>query len=87
MIRGQIVQDFMKDKTYSLIERIILSYSLMNVITRPDFISYDYRSLNTGFYLYTFLKGFVSIWPISSQESENNFQKQANLIIFEHYLP
>lgn len=87
IIRGQIVQNFMQDKNYSFIKRFILSYSLMNVITRPDFISYNYRSLNTGFYLYRFLKGFVSIWPISSQESENNFQKQANLIIFEHYLP
>lgn len=87
VLRGQIVQNFMKEKRYSFFKNILLSYACLNFMTRPDFLSYHYADLNFTYKVNQFLKGFGSIWPISSQETENIFQNRANLIIFESYRP
>lgn len=43
-IRGQLSSDF-KDEKMNIIKRIFLSKMLYNIISKPDFISYDIRAL------------------------------------------
>ncbi len=87
VLRGQIVMNFKKKKEYSFLVRLILHYSLLNFLVRPDFLSFHYEAINKLYKIHRHLKGFGSIWPLNSTNLEKNFQNEANCIIFEYYRP
>lgn len=87
VLRGQIVENFMNNKKYNQFTRFLLTYSLFNFLTRPDFLSFDYKAINITYRVHKLLKGFGAIWAINSLVNEKDFQNDANAIIFEHYHP
>ena len=89
--RGQLVTRLTKKNqpTMKPLLRFALSNILLNVITRPDFISIDFsHRKNLSFILCTKvfgIKGFV--WTIRSGEHYAAVHKEGNHAIFERFIP
>lgn len=87
VLRGQIIKNFFPTKEFSFSVRFILTFGLLNFISRPDFLSFNYHDINISNRFHQWMKGFSAVWPIESAEIENHFRMKAQIIIFEHYLP
>ena len=89
--RGQLVTRLTKENQPAMkpLLRFALSNILLNVITRPDFISIDFsHRKNLSFILCTKvfgIKGFV--WTIRSGEHYAAVHKEGNHAIFERFIP
>lgn len=87
VLRGQLMENALHKKQYSIIERLVLQFALMNGQTRPDYLSIHHQQMNLTYHVNRLLGGFGMVWPISSVEDEKKCQNACDGIIFEHYLP
>lgn len=87
ILRGQLMEPYLKRKDWPLSKRLILQFGLLNGMTRPDYLSVPYTHLNLCYRINRWLRGFGVLWPVGSLEAEKNCQSQGDLIIFEHYRP
>ncbi len=88
MTRGQLV---MGTKWYtsklSKREGILASSLIINVICRPNFISYKYDDRNFALKIAKFLGAMSFMWTVRSLEDQLNLEKSEDAIIFEGYAP
>ncbi len=83
--RGQLAEVFGKDKPkyYKL-----LSSLFTNVLTRPDFISYNHKNAKFFFRRLCVLFGAHSVgWTYRSQDAIDNTKEYFDTYIFENFLP
>lgn len=82
--RGQLSTSF---KGEGLVKRLA-GMLIFNFISRPDFVSFEYRYKNMfSFKLVKKLGAFPVGWTFKSQEQENNCKQDFNTFIFEDYIP
>ncbi len=90
IVRGQLVQNFFKNKSgFSFFVRLILTPLLLNCVSRPDFIAVNYLdrgSLQIKIALKLLkLKGFA--WTITNKKDLIQLEKEGYAVIFENLEP
>ena len=89
IIRGQLSESYFKYKEYNLFIKIVLTYLLSNVVTRPDYIAYDHNDAsNISFRLISKLfKGECVAWTVKSNEQLLGASKYYQQFIFDSFIP
>ncbi len=90
VVRGQLSTDFIREKMKgNVIQYFILKHLLVNFITKPDFIAYDYI-YRTGL-SYTICRKLYRVktvaWTIQSQKVYDENKKYYELCIFDSFMP
>lgn len=83
--RGQLSSFFAEEKSLGILKKFILKRMLLNKISRPDFISYDYRYLPNIYVTKTKLPTLA--WTVRSQQEYEAVKMYCNNIIFENFIP
>ncbi len=90
IVRGQLAYDYLKARAkLPWILKFLLTYSLLNFLTRPDFIAFEYKGRkNIGNYLTRRLWGVLGVsWTLRSREEYDTAVKEGWLPIFENFIP
>lgn len=91
IIRGQLSYNYLKDKNNKnpFIIKFLLTYLLTNILTRPDYVAYDYNSLdNISFKIISkIFKGECVAWTIKSQKDLENAKEYYQTYIFDSFIP
>lgn len=90
IIRGQLASNLIKDKevgSFSLY--FVLQNLLLNFITKPDFISYNYKHRNMLSLILCkhFYRTPTFAWTIKSQESLELSRSRFDYFIFDQFIP
>lgn len=90
VLRGQLSTDYRRDTvTCSLLQRIVRTNLLCNLLSYPDFISFRYTM--TGLWSYRVCKRLYRSmsfgWTIRSEEELHRAEKEFDGIIFDSFLP
>ncbi len=90
VLRGQLSTDYWRDTvTCSLLQRIVRTNLVCNILTYPDFISF--RHTMTGLWSYLICKCLyhtVSFgWTVRSKEDLHRAEKEFDGIIFDSFCP
>ena len=88
-VRGQLAENFFRDEACTLnpVMRFLLSNMMLNFLTRPDFVAYNFEDRNDlapGLCRKLWSPQFFW-WVIKSQERANQVIDQGDLIIFEGF--
>ncbi len=85
IMRGQLSSGRFEDKG---VHMKMLSYLLVNCISRPDFVSYEARHYNNFFRrLATLLGAHTAGWTFTSQDEADRLSKHFKAKIFEGFIP
>lgn len=90
VLRGQLSTNFfrstLKRRWY---ENIILTNLMLNFLSRPDFIAYNYRyKYQPSFFICRKLFSVVcAAWTVRSEEALRKAEKVFDVIIFDSFLP
>ncbi len=90
VVRGQLSQNFIgSEEKLSGITKLMLTYLLGNLLTRPDFVAYKFTdrqclSVTLARKLWR-VQGVV--WTLTDIEQHNTALQEGYLPIFEHYEP
>lgn len=90
IVRGQLASNFIKDKqNLPLYQRIILTTNLTFLLTRPDFIAYNFAERKTlgNFIARKLWKVQGVIWTIRTKEDHETALKEGWWSIFEYFRP
>ncbi|MBQ4050953.1 MAG: glycerophosphodiester phosphodiesterase [Oscillospiraceae bacterium] len=90
IVRGQLASNFIKDKqNLPLWQRIILTMNLTFLLTRPDFVAYNFADRNTlgNFIARKLWKVQGVVWTIRSEEDHKTALKEGWWSIFEYFRP
>ncbi|QHQ59817.1 glycerophosphodiester phosphodiesterase [Anaerocolumna sedimenticola] len=90
IMRGQLASNLIKDKEAgSATLYFILQNLLLNFITKPDFISYNYIHRNTLSLILCrrLYKVPTFAWTIKSQEGLEESRNSFDFFIFDHFIP
>jgi glycerophosphoryl diester phosphodiesterase len=88
VVRGIIVESYVKKNDVPWYIAVVLLFSLLNFLTRPDYQSYDVAQRHHPTYGFNRLLGAHSIfWVVRSQTEEEKIRKSCDNFVFEHYLP
>ncbi len=86
VLRGQLSSNLMKDKEKNVMFlRFLSRFLLLNLLGRPDFISYKYKDRkNPSLFLLQYLyRTPVAVWTLRSVNDYNDAKKVYNMTIFE----
>ena len=82
--RGQISSKNIRE-VKSRILKILLGKMVFNIITKPNFISYQYLSINKKFYKKQKSKGReVIAWTLKNKEDYEKIRDNCDMVIFEN---
>ncbi len=89
IIRGQLSSNFLKSKKNPLPLRIAMTWNLMNFLTRPDFVAYEYANRkNLSICICRKFWGIQGVtWTLRSQKDHDLAVSEGWIPIFEKYLP
>ena len=90
IIRGQLSKNYFKDKSaLPGLMKFVLTYNLLNFLTRPDFIAYHYSTRkNMSNSLCRRLWGIQGVsWTIRTPQEFEEATKEGWIPIFENFLP
>lgn len=82
--RGQIASKNIRE-VKSRILKILLGKMVFNVITKPNFVSYQYLSINEKFYKKQKNKGReVIAWTLKNKEDYEKIRDYCDMVVFEN---
>lgn len=85
--RGQLSTDFFRQPKLNAL-KIAAALLMLNMISRPDFISYDIQYVNSfPRKICSFLGAIRAGWTITSSEQLKEISKSFDIYIFEGFLP
>ena len=90
MLRGQLSTNFFKSTLKrSWYENFILTNLMLDFLSRPDFIAYNYRyKYQPSFFVCRKLFRVVcAAWTVRSEEALSKVEKIFDVIIFDSFLP
>ncbi len=91
ILRGQLAENSLRYKRTNLpwVLKVILSWNLENLLCRPDFIAYDFKTRRTlSNFLCRRLFGLQGVtWTLRTPEEHQTAVDEGWIPIFEHYLP
>lgn len=86
VLRGQLSSNLMADKEKNvMLLRCLSRFLLLNLLGRPDFISYKYKDRRNPslFLLQHFYRIPIAVWTLRNENSYNDAKKSYNIVIFE----
>lgn len=87
VVRGQLSMDFSKDEKYNAPHFVLMTYLLLNFITRPDFIAYKYTDEKIlSRRLCRKLGGLAFAYTIKSQEDYEMVKDKFDMFIFDSFI-
>lgn len=89
VVRGQLATNFMRDRKLPWVMRFIMTHNLVNFLTRPDFIAYDfsYRGTISNFLCRRFHKLQGVAWTIRNRQDYDMAVAEGWIPIFETFQP
>ena len=90
VLRGQLSTDFFRSTLKrAWYENIVLTNLMLNFLSRPDFVAYNYRYKNQpSFWLCRHLFHVVSAaWTVRSEDALKKVRKVFDVIIFDSFIP
>ena len=91
VIRGQLMENFFSQKSdLHPVIKFLLTHSLLNFLTQPDFVSYKFadRKATPANWLWKELWKLQSVtWTIRSQEDYDTALREGWIPIFENFRP
>lgn len=90
IIRGQLAQNYFKtDDKLNFIIKLLLTNNLLNFITKPDFVAYNFshRKVFSTLLCKKLWKMQMVGWTIRTKETHKKVKKEGWLSIFEYFLP
>lgn len=89
IIRGQLSQNFLKEKYKGFFFNLFLTSLITNALTRPDFVAYNYKHKRTlPFVLFTRVwQGQGVAWTVRSGDELKNADSDGYPSIFEYFEP
>ena len=90
ILRGQLVSDYIKfRKSRSLIVSLLLNGLWLNVLTRPDFVAYNYHCAKKEKYrlLRKLYHAVCAGWTFHSENEAEQVKEFFNVYIFDGFLP
>lgn len=89
IIRGQLSENHFKNRNNNFFINLVLTYLLTNVLTRPDYVAYDIKSMNNiSFRLISKLfKGECVAWTVKSKTQLKETRKYYQQFIFDSFIP
>lgn len=90
ILRGQLSSNYFRDGSkLPWVLRLALTENLLNFLTKPDFIAYEYRDRRRlGNFLSRRLWGVQGVsWTLRSKEEYNTAVQEGWLPIFENFIP
>lgn len=88
VFRGQLAGDFRDKPDLAWYKKFLLENMLLNPISKPDFIAYDHRCIDS-FVVDQKIKAGVPIvaWTTKTPAKQKAILKKAHNVIFENYKP
>lgn len=86
VLRGQLSSNLMKDKEKNVMFlRFLSRFLLLNLLGRPDFISYKYKDRkNPSLFLLQYLyRTPIAVWTLRNVNDYNAAKESYNIMIFE----
>lgn len=86
VLRGQLSSNLMTDKEKNvMLLRFLSRFLLLNLLGRPDFISYKYKDRKNPslFLLQHLYQTPIAVWTLRNENSYNDAKKSYNIVIFE----
>lgn len=89
VIRGQLSENFLKNKGLSFGKAFAMTFLLTTALTRPDFIAYDHRDrANISLRLMRKLYGVHEVgWTIRDKAVMEKLEQDGVTPIFENFIP
>lgn len=87
IIRGQLSKNYKHGNTPPFYQKIILQKMLINFITKPHYISYEYNQINLALRANKMYTVKCSGWAIDNKEDCEQYRAFYDVIIFEHFNP
>ena len=89
VIRGQLSENFFKDRKMSVVTATLTTFLLTTTFTRPDFIAYKHQDrANISLRLMRRLYGVHEVgWTIREQAVMEHLEKDGVTPIFENFIP
>ena len=87
LIRGQLSSEHKSDPKMNKYLKFALQHSLLNFLSRPDFIAYDVKYRHE--FTFNLLRRFMPsvIWTIQDEKTYHDLKNQYDLVIFENFKP
>lgn len=89
-IRGQLSESYDEAKKWKWAAKIFLSTLMCNILSRPDFIAYEYAPVCPVpvrlFQIFS-KRSFRVVWTVKSREQLENARKNYQVFIFEGFDP
>ena len=87
-IRGQLADNFLKQKKYRKPMYFLLEFFMLNFLASPDFIAFNHEETSTlGFRIQRLFRPALFAWTVRSAEAEKRAMKDGfSGIIFEDYI-
>ncbi len=87
VIRGQLSYDY-NDKKYLFPLNLLLRKYLLNIISKPHFISHDFKDFNNKRIKQLKNSGLITLaWTLKNNNDFNNIKHLFDNIIFESFIP
>ena len=90
VLRGQLSTDYFRSKLKrKWYEKLLLTNLMLNFLSRPDFVAYNYRYKNQpSLWLNRELFNVVTAaWTVKSERVLHRVEKDFDVIIFDSFLP
>lgn len=90
VLRGQLSSNYFKDHIGNIgIAQLFLSNLYLNFLSKPDFISYNYKySYNPAVIVcHKFFKAPISAWTVKSDKQYALLKDHYDFLIFDSFLP
>ena len=87
-IRGQLADNFLKQKKYRKPMYFLLEFFMLNFLASPDFIAFNHEESSAlGFRMQKLFRPALFAWTVRSVEAEKRARKNGFIgIIFEDYI-
>ena len=90
-MRGQLAEEFLKDEKDEFHSKIwkVPSNLLLNFITRPDFVAYNYkheRNMSRRI-VHRLYRNTAAAWTIKDQEALDKARGKFDIFIFDSFIP
>lgn len=91
LIRGQLTENFFRSKTSKLpwVLKLVMSYQLLNFLTRPDFVAYKFndRKNLSNFFVEKLWRTPSVTWTLLNQKEFDTAVTENRIPIFEGFEP
>ena len=90
MLRGLLATDFFKEENDQPgVIKFLLTTLMLNVLARPDFISYNYRFRGNPFFRFcrALYRPATAAWTIKNETERKIAEKEFDMIIFDSFIP